>query len=114
MRSTQSHFPGRPAKRLTLLMSVHDHVRHTSLQMEVLKRARKAKLAGATVFEGVEGFGTSGRVHREHVISDDRPLAIVLVDRPERIDAFLESIGPLLDGVAVTVDDVEMLDEWGS
>ena len=114
MRSTQSHFPGQPAKRLTLLISVRDHVRHASLQMEVLKRARKAKLAGATVFEGVEGFGTSGRVHREHVISDDRPLAIVIIDHPERIDAFLEEIAPILDDVVVTVDVVEVLDRWGS
>jgi PII-like signaling protein len=108
--TTTSRFAGRPAKRLTLLMSVHDHVRRNSLEIELLKRARKAKLAGATVFEGDEGFGASGHVHREHLLSDDRPLAVVIVDSPEKIDGFLEEVGHLLTGVVVTVDEIEILD----
>lgn len=108
--TTYSRFPGRPAKRLTLFMSVHDRVRHNSLEMELLKRARKAKLAGATVFEGDEGFGASGHVHREHLLADDRPLAVVFVDEPAKIDAFLDEVGPLLHDVVVTVDEIELLD----
>jgi uncharacterized protein len=111
MRTTAySHFPGRPAKRLTLLMSVHDHVRHNSLEMELLKRARKAKLAGATVFEGDEGYGASGHVHTEHFLSDDRPLAVVIIDRADKIDDFLNEIASLLHDVLVTVDDIEIVD----
>jgi PII-like signaling protein len=86
--TTDSHFASRPAKRLTFLMSVHDHVRHNSLEMELLKRARKAKLAGATVFEGNEGYGASGHVHQEHFLSDDRPLAVVIIDQADKIDEF--------------------------
>ena len=103
-------FPGRPAKRLTLLMSVHDRVRRTSLEMELLKQARRAKLAGVTVFEGDQGFGTSGHVHREHLLSNDRPLAVIIIDLPERIDAFLEEVSHLLRGVVITVDEIETLD----
>jgi len=108
--TTYSRFSGRPAKRLTLFMSVHDHVRHNSLEMELLKRARKTKLAGATVFEGDEGFGASGYVHREHLFADDRPLAVVFIDEPEKIDAFLDQVGSLLRDVVVTVDEIELLD----
>lgn len=108
--TTGSRFPGRPAKRLTLLMTVHDRVGHRSKELEVLRRARKAKLAGATVFEGYEGFGGTGSVHRGHYLSDDRPLAVVFVDVPEKIDALLDAIGPLLEGVVTVVDEVEVLD----
>lgn len=108
--TTSSAFTGQPAKRLTLLMSVHDHVRHNSLEMEILKRARKAKLAGATVFEGDEGYGVSGHVHAEHFLSDDRPLAVVIIDQPDRIDKFLHGIASLLDGVLVAVEEIEILD----
>ncbi len=108
--TTHSQFAGRPAKRLTFLIGVHDHVRHNSLEMELLKRARKAKLAGATVFEGDEGYGASGHVHRTHLLSDDRPLALVIIDRPDRIDEFLEAVSHLLDGVLVTVEEIEILD----
>ena len=106
---TESHFAGRRAKRLTFLISVHDQVRHNSLEMELLKRARKAELAGATVFEGIEGYGASGHVHREHLLSDDRPLAVVIIDQPDKIDEFLDAVSHLLDGVLVTVDEIEIL-----
>ena len=42
-------------------------------------------------------------------MSDDSPLAVVIVDRPERIDAFLKSIEGLLDGIRVVLDDVEVI-----
>jgi PII-like signaling protein len=111
MRTTSpSRFEGRPAKRLTVLMGIRDQVRHTSLELELLKRARRAKLAGATVFQGDEGFGASGRMHRDRLLKSDRPLAVVFVDQPERIDAFLDEIAPLLADAVAVLDDVEILD----
>ena len=107
--TTDPRFAGRPAKRLTFLLSVRDHVRHGSLQMELLKRARKANLAGATVFEGSEGYGASGHVHRTHLLSDDRPLALVIIDHPDKIDEFLDAVSHLLDGILVIVEEVEIL-----
>jgi PII-like signaling protein len=91
-------------------MTFHDHAGRKGLEMEVLKRARKAKTAGLTVFEAIEGFGHSGLVHRSHLMSDDAPLAIVIVDSPETIDAFLSSIADMLSGIRVVLDDVEILD----
>jgi PII-like signaling protein len=108
--STNSAFAGRPAKRLSVLISMHDHVRHKSLEIEVVKRARKARMAGVTVFEGDQGFGASGHIHRQHWISDDRPLVVVVVDGPDKIDAFVRDIAPLLDEVLATVDEIEILD----
>lgn len=108
--NASSAFEGRPATRLTLLMTFHDHAGRKGLEMEVLRRARKAKLAGLTVFEAVEGFGHSGLLHRSHLMSDDAPLAIVIVDAPEKIDRFLASISELLSGIRVVLDDVEVID----
>jgi PII-like signaling protein len=109
--ATGSRFEATPATRLTLHMSVRDHVRRANLEVEVVKRARRAKLAGVTVFEGEEGFGTSGHLYRGHLLANDRPLAVVVVDRPDRIERFLDEIGDLLGGVLATVDEVEVL-EW--
>ena len=107
--TTPSRYAGTPAKRLTFLIGVRDRYRHNSLEVELVKRARKFKLAGATVFEGIEGFGASGHLHRVHVVSDDRPLAVVFVDVSDKIDAFLESVTPLLHDVAVVVDEIEIV-----
>jgi hypothetical protein len=91
-------------------MTFHDHAGRKGLEMEVLRRARRAKLAGLTVFEAIEGFGHSGHLHRSHLMSDDAPLAVVMVDAPEKIEGFLESIAELLSGIRVVIDDVEIID----
>lgn len=105
-----SRFPGRPAKRLTVWLGVRDRHRHASLEVELMKRARKAGLAGATVFEGRLGYGAGGQVHREHWFSDDRPLAIVVVDSAERIEEFLATLGGFAHGIVAAVEDVEIVD----
>lgn len=111
MRSTdESRFPTRPAKRVTMALATRDHVRHGSLMVKILQRARNAGLAGATVLEAQEGYGTSGHAHRAHLLSNDAPVTIVLVDQPDRIDAFLDGNEDLLRGVLVTVSDVDVVE----
>lgn len=107
---TPSRFASRPAKRLTIWLGVRDRHRHTSLEVELLRRARKSKLAGATVFEGQMGYGADGRLHRAHVFAGDQPLAIVVVDDGNRIDAFLDDLAQTVHGIVATVDDVEIVD----
>lgn len=108
-----SAFPGTPARRLTVLLSARDRSGHGSLMVELLKRARQADLAGATAFEADAGFGSSGRLHRPRLLSKDNPVAVVIVDQPERIDRFVAETGDLLSGVLVVVEDVEVVDLSG-
>ncbi len=103
-------FGRRAAVRLTMWLDVRDRHRHGSLGVELVKRARAEGLAGATVFEGRLGFGAGGDVHRERLFSDDRPLAIVVVDRADRIEAFLQRLEGYAPGVVTTVEDVEIVD----
>lgn len=99
-----------PALRATILCGIRDHHHHRPLVEELVQRARKARLAGATVFEGVEGYGGPGSLHERHLLADDSPASVVLVDRADRIDAFIRSNAELLTGVLVTIEDVELLD----
>ncbi|HUJ66703.1 MAG TPA: DUF190 domain-containing protein [Acidimicrobiales bacterium] len=103
-------FPTHPATRVTVLLSPVDRAGHHSLMSELLKRARQTKLAGATALRGYAGYGTSGVVHRSHVVREDPPSAVVLVDRPERIQSFLDDVAPLLREVLVIVKDVDVVE----
>lgn len=93
-------------QRLTILLGSRDHAGHHSLSTELLSRARKAGLAGATLLQGVEGRGRSGRLHRRHVVGEDAPVAIVIVDTPEKIEAFRDSLSSLGSTLVTVVDDV--------
>jgi PII-like signaling protein len=75
-----------------------------------MKRARKVKLAGATAFEAYEGYGASGLLHRTHSLSDDAPVTIMIIDRAERVEAFLLEAKDLLESVLVTIADLEVLE----
>jgi PII-like signaling protein len=49
-------------------------------------------------------------VHRTHLVAEDAPETVVLVDRPEAIDRFVAEMQSLLAGLLVVVDDVEIVE----
>ena len=100
-----------PAKRLTIFVGESDHYRHHSLVSEIVERAREARLAGCSVFRGTEGFGATGHLHTARLLSlsEDLPVAIVIVDEPARIEQFLPRLDELVTGGLVILDDVEVI-----
>lgn len=103
-------------KRLTVLVGESDRHGHTPLATELVHRAHRAGLAGATVFRGVEGYGASSHIHTTRILSlsDDLPMAVVIVDTEERIRAFLADVEALLTGGLVVLDDVEVVRYGGA
>jgi PII-like signaling protein len=100
-----------PAKRLTILIGESDRHHHHSLCSEIVERARGAGLAGCSVFRGSEGFGATGHLHTARLLSlsEDLPVAIVIIDEPERIAEFLPQLDELVTGGLVTLDDVDVI-----
>lgn len=98
-------------KRLTIFIGESDRVGHKSLADEIVHCAHGAGLAGATVFRGVEGFGASNHLHTTRILSlsDDLPIAIVIVDSAENIEAFLPDLDQLITEGLVILDDVEVV-----
>jgi PII-like signaling protein len=95
---------------MAVYLDSHAHIGHRSLVTELVRRARRAGLAGATVFRGEAGFGHSGAVHRMHLIAEDSPEVLVVVDSPDRIDAFLEDVGDLVTDLLVVLDELDIVD----
>jgi PII-like signaling protein len=99
------------AKRLTIFIGESDHYKHHSLSSEIVDRARRAGLAGCSEFRGTAGFGATGHLHTAHLLSlsEDLPVAIVIVDAPERIDEFIPQLDELVTGGLVIVDEVQVV-----
>ena len=98
-------------RRLTIFIGESDRHGHTPLATEIVQRAHRAGLAGASVFRGVEGYGASNHIHTTRILSlaDDLPIAVVIVDRQEAIEAFLPQLDELIHEGLVILDDVEVL-----
>ncbi|MCC3776169.1 DUF190 domain-containing protein [Streptomyces sp. UNOB3_S3] len=103
------------ALRLTVYVGESDTHGHRPLYSEVVHRAHAAGLAGASVFRGVEGFGASSRVHTARLLSlsEDLPVAVVIVDTEDRVRAFLPELAELVTGGLVTLDRVEVVSYRG-
>ncbi|WP_328956063.1 DUF190 domain-containing protein [Kitasatospora purpeofusca] len=102
---------GGPALRLTVLVGENDRRHHRPLYSEIVHRARAAGLAGASVFRGIEGFGASSLVHTARLLSlsEDLPVAVVIVDTEERVRAFLPELDGLRPAGLVTLERCEVL-----
>ncbi|CAM06396.1 hypothetical protein A8924_0223 [Saccharopolyspora erythraea NRRL 2338] len=99
------------ALRLTALISEADTYEHRPLFHEIVRRAHRAGLAGASVFRGVEGFGASSAIHTTRVLSlsEDLPVAVVIVDTEQRIRDFLPQLRELVAGGLVLLEHVEVV-----
>ena len=99
------------ALRVTIFIGESDLWHHKPVYTEIVHRAHKAGLAGASVFRGIEGFGASSLIHTVRLLSlsEDLPVAIVIVDDEERIRAFLPQLEELVTEGLVILDDCEVI-----
>ncbi|WP_432074550.1 DUF190 domain-containing protein [Streptomyces wuyuanensis] len=99
------------ALRVTIFIGESDIWHHKPLYTEIVHRAHKAGLAGASVFRGIEGFGASSLIHTARLLSlsEDLPVAVVIVDDEQRIRAFLPQLDELVAEGLVILDDCEVI-----
>lgn len=99
--------PGKEAVRLTVYMGEAQRHEGRPCFEAVVKAAREAGLAGATVLRGVMSYGHNG-LHMSNVfaLSRDLPVVIVLVDAADRIEAFLPTVDAIVDNGLVTTEPV--------
>ncbi|MER8007119.1 MULTISPECIES: DUF190 domain-containing protein [unclassified Streptomyces] len=99
------------ALRVTVFIGENDTWHHKPLYSEIVHRAHAAGLAGASVFRGIEGFGASSLIHTSRLLSlsEDLPVAIVVVDTEERVRAFLPQLDELVEEGLVILDDCEVI-----
>lgn len=104
------------ALRMSIFLGADDRWHHKPLYHEIVKRARDAGLAGATVLRGVEGYGLSSRVHTTRLLdlAEDLPVLVVIVDSEQKVREFLPQLDGLIGDGAVVLDEVETIVYRGS
>jgi uncharacterized protein len=99
------------ACRLTIHFANASVYHGRPLSAEILRRVRHAGMAGATVLQGIEGYGASVRLHAAPgwQLADRTPVSVQVIDAPERIRALLPNLDDLIPPCLVVCDVVEMV-----
>lgn len=98
------------AECLKIYTGANDRRQGRPIYELVVEEAKRRGLAGATVLRGVSGFGANSRVHTEKILrlSEDLPLVIEIVDRPDKIEPFLEFLDLIMREGLVTRETVRV------
>ncbi len=99
------------AELLRIFIGETDKYGHRPLHEAIVEEARRRGMAGATVLRGVMGFGKASRIHTSKILrlSEDLPIVIEIVDKPERIAAFLPDLDKMIGEGLVTLEPVRVV-----
>lgn len=99
------------AKLLRVFVGESDKWQGRPLFEAIVMEAKKADLAGATVFKGFMGFGGHSRIHSAKILqlSEDLPILIEIVDSEEKIRGFLPTLDAMIGEGLVTIEKVEVI-----
>ncbi|MBW6537766.1 MAG: DUF190 domain-containing protein [Mariniphaga sp.] len=103
------------AGMLKIYVGESDKLHGRPLFEEIVFEARKAGMAGASVFKGIMSFGASHSVHTMKIfaLSGDLPVSIEIVDTVEKLDEFAARVNELMDqskkGGLITFQELDVI-----
>jgi PII-like signaling protein len=95
---------------LRVFIGEDDRWQGKALYEAILLRSRELGLAGCTVMRALAGFGAASRIHTAKIerLSMDLPIIIEIVDREEKIRAFLPEVEAMVGDGLATLEPVEV------
>jgi PII-like signaling protein len=97
------------AKLLRLHFGESDRYNGKPLYEAIVNRCKELKIAGATVFRGLEGYGETAEIHRHHLIRKDQPIVVTIVDTPENLARLIPEVEEMMDTGMIATSDVEYM-----
>lgn len=98
-----------PAKLLRIHISASDRYQGKPLYEAIVARCRELKIAGATVFRGLEGYGETAMLHKHHLARPEEPILIAIVDTADAVERLIAEIEPMIDTGLIAISAVEVI-----
>jgi hypothetical protein len=101
---------GKMCKTLQIFIEDTDMWKNEPLSDAIVRLLHKRGILGATVLNGVMGYGAAGRIHRRGLfgVHDERPVIITAIDSEENIRAVVPEILPMVKEGLVALFDAEI------
>jgi len=101
----------RRGRLLRIFVDGSDRRGSAPLHTAIVEFLRSRRVAGATVFRGIEGFGCHRQIHVAKVFSwiPNLPILIEVVDDAQKIEEVLPGLEALIGEGLLTLENVEYL-----
>ncbi len=99
------------ATKLTIYIGDSDRHGRKPLHLAIVELLHAEGISGATVLHGIEGYGSHKQIHTARILdlSADLPVIVVAVDLPEKIEAVLPKLGPMIEQGLVTTEEARIV-----
>jgi uncharacterized protein len=97
------------AKILRLHFGESDQYKGKPLYEAIVHRCKELQIAGATVFRGLEGFGATAEIHRHHLMENDQPVVVTIVDTAENLGRLIPELEEMMDTGMIASSDVDYM-----
>jgi PII-like signaling protein len=100
-----------PAKKLTIYVDETEKLHGKPVYEVVLDILAQRKIAGASVFRGVAGYGSHGKLHTAKILelSTTLPVKIEVVESEEMISVILAEISSVIGKGLIEVSDTNII-----
>lgn len=103
------------SKALVAIFDASDSWGDSPLYEELVRQLERHGVAGATVVDGIMGFGARRRIHQKGLfgVVDEKPVMVVAIDREEKLRAVLPLIRPMIRAGVLALLDAEIVPPLG-
>jgi PII-like signaling protein len=100
-----------PAKKLTIYVDESDKLHGKPVYEVLMDIFFKRKIAGASVFRGIAGYGSDGVFHTSKILelSTTLPVKIEVVDSEQMINDVLPDVTSIVEKGLIEVSDTNVI-----
>jgi PII-like signaling protein len=93
---------------MRLHLSEQDEYEGKRLHEAIIGKCQELGLSCVMVFRGLEGYGESAAIHRQHLLGHDAPIVVTIIDSDENIRRFLPALEQMMDTGLIVISDAEI------
>jgi PII-like signaling protein len=97
------------ARLLRIHIAESDRYDGKPLYEAIVNKCREMKIAGATVFRGLEGYGETAEIHKHHLTRHDQPILISIIDTAENLARLAPVVEDMMDTGLIATSDVQIV-----
>ena len=100
------------AKMLRIHFGEDDKWHDRPLYEAIVEKCRELDMAGATVYRGIEGYGSSALIHRPHPFrfsASDSPIQVQVIDTEEKIQKLIPVLDTMVSEGLIVMSEVEVI-----